>query len=51
MDEAPKDKDLNGSQLNIDFYSFPAPEMQALTASDLSFSSQREAQLLVLDKI
>jgi len=45
-----KDKILTGSWLNLDFYSFPALEMQALTLSELSLSVQRKTQLLVLDK-
>jgi hypothetical protein len=45
-----KDKTLTGSWLNLDFYSFPAPEMQALTLSETSLNVRRETQLFVLDK-
>jgi len=45
-----KDKILTGNWLNLDFYSFSSPEMQALTLSEPSWNVRREAQLLVLDK-
>jgi len=37
-----KDESLTGSRLNIDSYSFPEYEMQALTLSDLCHSVPKE---------
>jgi hypothetical protein len=46
-----KDKILTGSWLNLDFYSFPALEMQALTLSERSMNIQREILLSVKNPV